>query len=462
MAIESDVLVIGGGFAGRMAAIAAARTGADVRLVTHKESTLSQASGLIDVLGYPLETTARPNAGAASESKSDPEQTSPIVDPFEAIADAPAGHPYERVGVEAVRDGLALFDEHVAYCGTHTDANALVPVQGGRIKPTARYPPSVRHGLASDDRRALLVGFEGLAGLDAPLAAARLERTGVPFDVRGVTVPFPATLRADAKVTRIAQLLDRNAPVTADGELVDSDPDAASDDRGAADARPIRDVLADRIAAEHDGEARIGLPAVLGETEPTAVRESLSGRLDAAIFEIPSGPPSLPGMRLAEQLEGALELAGVRVNAGNPVVDYEATDDGDRVVAVHVEHAGGREVPYTAEQFVLATGGLVGKGIDSDRTGVREPIFDCHVPHPKDRYDWFVADAFGEHPFARFGVDPDPELRPRTAAGGVQFENLRAAGSVLGGYDFAAENSGSGVSIATGYAAGQAAGTEGR
>ena len=35
-----------------------------------------------------------------------------------------------------------------------------------------------------------------------------------------------------------------------------------------------------------------------------------------------------------------------------------------------------------------------------------------------------------------------------------------AAGSLLGGYDFAAEKSGSGVSIATGYAAGRAAAEE--
>jgi anaerobic glycerol-3-phosphate dehydrogenase len=49
------------------------------------------------------------------------------------------------------------------------------------------------------------------------------------------------------------------------------------------------------------------------------------------------------------------------------------------------------------------------------------------------------------------------ELRPTTGDGTVEFENLRAAGSVLGGYDFAAEKSGSGVSIATGHAAGTAA-----
>ncbi len=45
MAIESEVLVIGGGLGGLTSALAAAREGADVRLVAYKQSTLRQASG---------------------------------------------------------------------------------------------------------------------------------------------------------------------------------------------------------------------------------------------------------------------------------------------------------------------------------------------------------------------------------------------------------------------------------
>jgi len=52
------------------------------------------------------------------------------------------------------------------------------------------------------------------------------------------------------------------------------------------------------------------------------------------------------------------------------------------------------------------------------------------------------------------------ELRPREASGDPAFDNLRAAGSVVGGYDLAAEKSGAGVSIATGYEAGRRAAAE--
>ena len=52
MAIDSEVLVIGGGLAGLTSALAAARAGADTRLVSYKQSTLRNASGLVDILGY--------------------------------------------------------------------------------------------------------------------------------------------------------------------------------------------------------------------------------------------------------------------------------------------------------------------------------------------------------------------------------------------------------------------------
>ena len=165
------------------------------------------------------------------------------------------------------------------------------------------------------------------------------------------------------------------------------------------------------------------------------------------------GPPSLPGLRLEDRLFGALDAAGASIETGNPVVDYEG--DGP-IQRVFVEKNGAR-IPYSADQYVLATGGLVGKGVESDREGVSEPVFDCHVPHPADRYDWFETGAFGDHEFAAFGVTTDDLLRPLRPDGAVEFENLRAAGSVLGGYDFAAEKSGSGVSLATGYAAGRGA-----
>ncbi|MUV89602.1 glycerol-3-phosphate dehydrogenase subunit GlpB [Halapricum sp. CBA1109] len=409
MAIDSELLVVGGGLAGLTTAVTAAREGVDVRLVSYKQSTLRNASGLVDVLGYT------------------PDGEGPLTDPFAAIPELPDDHPYRTVGVDGVRSAMDVFDEVTDYRGGHTDTNALLPTHGGTVKPTARYPPGAAAGVASDDRDVLLVGLQSMTDFDAPHVAAHLEAAGVPFDVSGVTIQFPGDLQADAKVTRYAKLLETD-PATRDG-------------------------FVERIEANRSGQQRIGLPAVLGDDDHDRVRTHLESELGAAVFEVPSGPPSLPGLRLEDALFSALDSAGGSFETGNPVVDYEGDDRIDHVL---VEKSG-TEVPYSADQYVLATGGLVGKGIDSDREGVYEPIFDCHVDHAEDRYEWFDGDVFGDHPFARYGVDTDDRLRVLDADGDPQFDNLRAAGGVLGGYDYAAEKSGSGVSIATGYHAATAA-----
>ncbi|WP_276250836.1 glycerol-3-phosphate dehydrogenase subunit GlpB [Haloarcula rara] len=424
MAINSDVLVIGGGLAGLTSALKAAREGADVRLVSYKQSSLRHASGLVDLLGYT------------------PDGEGPVTDPYAAMGDLHDAHPYQTVGVETVREAMDLFDDVTDYRGDHTDTNALVPTHGGTVKPTARYPTGAAAGLASDDRDVLLVGLESMVDFDAPHAAAHLEAAGVPFDVRGETIRFPGDLQADAKITRYAKLLDTNGEVAVRGRK-----------KGA------RDALAERVNTVREKEERVGFPAILGDDHTDAVRAALEEKIGADVFEVPMGPPSLPGLRLEDRLFEALDEAGASFETGNPVVDFDA--DGDRIETVYIEKNGAR-IPNSADQYVLATGGLVGKGIESDRESVHEPIFDCHIEHGEDRYEWFDGDAFGDHPFASFGVETDETLRPLTASDSVEFENLRAAGSVLGGYDFAAEKSGSGVSIATGYVAGENAAAEAR
>ena len=447
MAIESDVLVVGGGLAGVTSAIAAAREGADVRLVSHKTTTLRQASGLVDALGYvPPRTPPDEQADYISQERKDFREVrenrgayeGPLVTPFDGFDSLHEKHPYSLIGETALRDGLALFDDITGemYAGGHTEQNALVPTFGGSIKPTARYPRAASAGLASDERPMLVVGFRSLTDFDARMIADSIAAAGVSFDVEGVEVSFAEAFRDDSKVTRLAKALDHDEPV---------------------DGTSARAALAEAVEPCVGEADRVGFPAFLGDDATAEVRRALGDHLGVEVFEIPMGPPSLSGLRLEDRLYAALDDEGVRYETGNPVVDYRQTDEEtNRLDAVLIDRSG-REVPYGADAFVLATGGLVGKGIESDRTAVREPVFDCHVPQPKDRYDWFVDDAFGDQPYARFGVTPDERLRPLDGTGEPEFENLHAAGAVVGGADVAREKSASGVSLATGLVAGQAA-----
>jgi len=421
--VTSDVVVVGGGLEGCTAALAAAREGASVRLLSLDPDRFRRHDGLIDVLGY------------------DADGSGPVETPLERLPDLPPDHPYSRVGPDAVRDALALFDDATGerYYGGEDGSNALVPTCGGYLKPTGRYPAGLAAGVASRRRPMLLVGFDGMTAFDAGLAGERLDGT-LPYGVRDVTVGFPTAVSHPPSVG-YADALDGNEVV--DGEAV-------------------RDSLADTVGQHLDVEPRVGLPAVLGRTDHAEIRAELQSELDARIFEIPVGQPSLPGLRLGSLLHEALSEAGVGVVTG-AVREFDASDGRVRSVRVTGDSPspgeansgnGEGETSYDAAEFVLATGGLDSAGLAGDRGGVTEAVFGCHVGQPDSRSEWTAGEPLASQPFARLGVSVTDDLRPVSAAGDPEFENLRAAGGVLGGTDSVAGQSRDGVALATGYAAG--------
>jgi len=415
---DPDVLVVGGGLGAYAAALAAARHDPDasVHLVASPDSPFDRASGLIDVLGVA------------------PDGTQPLADPFATLGDLPDGHPYRRLGTDALRDGLALFDDATGgdYAGGHTDVNALVPTVLGALAPTARYPAAVAPGLASREASTLLVGFEGLPDFHAPTAADRLSAAGVPFDVEGVTTTAPVGADDESPAVAFASALDE-----------------------ASGTDSVRDAVADRVASLLDDETRVGLPAVLGVDRVAEVHAAIADAVDATVFEVPLGPPSVLGRRLEASLRSALDAAGVDRSLGT-VADYEAA--GGRLARVELS-ADGPGADRTAEPgaVVLATGGPADGGIVADRDAVREPTFDCHVLVPDADGPRARTEPFGDHPFARYGVDVDDATRPLDGDGAPVYENCFAAGSVVGGHDFVGEGSVGGVALATGVVAGREA-----
>jgi glycerol-3-phosphate dehydrogenase subunit B len=440
---DADLLVVGSGLGGCMAALAAAREAPEttVRLVASDGERFAHHSGTIDVLG------SLPSA---------PE--TPVGAPLDAIEELPPEHPYRRLGSDTLRAALAAFDETVpGYRGGHTEANALVVTHGGEVKPAARYPAGMAPGLASRNAPMALVGFEQVPDLDAELAADRLTER-LPYPVAHHTVEFPGDVRQYPSSVRLARALDDNEPPSDEhlaGTPEVETPEETDEDLAAVlaaagdedDDRPVRQTLAERIAEVIDVQPRIGVPAVLGLSEATTVRRALRERLHAEVFEIPTGPPSVLGRRLEARLQDALADAGVTVETGE-VTDVEA--DGGRIKRVTVDGQA-----QSVSSVVLATGGVAAGGLVPERSGVRERMFDCHVDCPDDRTEWTEERFLGDHAFARFGVAVDDELRPLDAAGETEYENLRAVGRLLGGVDYDTEQSGDGVAIVTGYAAGR-------
>jgi glycerol-3-phosphate dehydrogenase subunit B len=191
---------------------------------------------------------------------------------------------------------------------------------------------------------------------------------------------------------------------------------------------------------------------VLGIADPHAAWTALEHGLGHSVFEVPTLPPSVPGMRLHAILHEALRRAGGSLILNNVVVGAER--DGKRVRALRVR-VGLREERRGADWVVLATGGFAAGGLELDSSwAAREVALGLPVTGvPAAGEERFKPGYFDAHPIGRAGIAADRELRPVGADGERLLDNVLVAGATLAGAEPWKEKSGDGLSLATGHRA---------
>ena len=404
-----DVIVIGAGIAGWVAATFLAQAGRKVLLLAAGVGATHVSSGCVDVLGRVGEADVASPRAALSDW----------------IAQRPA-HPYALIGPARLEQALAYFQEQCLRAGWRyvggLDDNWRLPTALGTVRPTCLAPESMIAGDARQPGGMLLVGFRPLRDFYPQYAAANLAARGLA--ARGVYLDVPALRGRDQiAATELARVLDEPGP---------------------------RQQVLRVLKAAADGAERVGMPAVLGLRDQQLWRE-LSDALGRPLFEIPTLPPSVPGVRLYEAWRALFREAGGRAQIGFPVAGAETEDR--RVRAVFVASSV-RTVRYEARHFVLATGGLYGHGLLTDAAGdVVESIFHLPLRDVPARAEWLASQPSRPHPIYATGVPVDPELRPIDERGQVVFENLYAAGAILAGGDGPRAGVGDGVAIGSAYAA---------
>ncbi|HEX7098908.1 MAG TPA: anaerobic glycerol-3-phosphate dehydrogenase subunit GlpA [Acidimicrobiia bacterium] len=410
--VDRDVVVIGAGLAGLTAAWHAASAGGSTAVLTKGWGTLLWHTGTVDVLGYL------------------PGTDSPVDDPGRAvgrlIADHP-DHPYALVGLEAVEEAVSWLQRLATDAGYpllgSLDENFLLPTGLGAARPTCLAPFTMAAGDLRRPEPMLIVGIDGFGDLYPSLAADNIASRGI--EAEGVTVTVPAAKRRRFLTGQIlASMFDQEA---------------------------FRREVIEAIRATGRHAPRIGFPAVLGLQRPREVLDHLSRELDAEIFEIPTVPPSIPGLRLQTIMRRAIADLGGRVVDNAEVTRVEPA--GDRRLGVITE-APTRYQRHLATSVVLATGGLLGGGIRGASDGsLTEVVAGLPLDGPSSRQDWFDRRFVGdsEHPVFRAGVRVGPELVAGRNA------NLFVAGGLLAGADPVRELSLEGIALATGMVAGRAA-----
>jgi glycerol-3-phosphate dehydrogenase subunit B len=401
-----DVVVIGAGLAGLTAAVRLAEGGARVLVLAKGVGATHLSAGTIDVLGYAPERVENPGealAGLASERP---------------------GHPYALAGAEAVARAVEWFKACVdggslapyAYRGS-LDENLLLPTALGVPRPSAVVPETMAGGDLRGGDPVLVVGFRGFKDFHPALLADTLLRTGTP--ARAAQLDLVPEGRADVNSLGYARAFD--------------DPS-------------FRAEVTAQLVARLGADERVAFPAILGIADPHGVWTELERRLARPVFEIPTLPPSVPGMRLFAILREALRRAGGRVILNTVVTGAEQENGRVRALRTRV---GLRDERRGCDWVVLATGGFASGGLELDsRWTARETALGLPVdgvPAPGD--ERFRAQYFDDHPIARAGVAVDSELRP------AGYDNVLVAGATLAGAEPWREKSGDGISLTTGHRA---------
>ncbi len=406
--LHFDAIVIGAGTAGLVAGTRLAEQGARVCVLAKGVGSTHLSAATIDVLGYIPSRVDEPGRA------------------IEELIPSHRDHPYALLGRQAVEDAIQWLIDTVAagplpgyrYIGSLA-RNYRLPTAVGALRPSAVVPETMVAGDAAACRRACIVGTRALRDFYPTLCAANLREAGI--DARAVMIPLQFE-RADMNTLGIARHFD----------------EAAWRARFCAQLSPLLH------ADEH-----VGLPAVLGLRDPHGVWSDVEYRLGRRVFEIPSLPPSVPGMRLFEILRSALGAAGGRLMLGAEVAGCER--DGRRIIAVRT-HSGGREHWYAAPWFVLATGGFASGAIElSSDWETHERVLGLGLHGlPAAGAPRFVASYLGEQPLARVGVEVDSDMRAHDA------QNVLVAGAALPGAIPWREGSGEGIALASGYLAAEA------
>ena len=408
-----DVIVVGTGLAGLTAAVRLAEQGARVLVLAKGVGATHLSAGTIDVLGYQsLQRVERP------------------AEAIGALIDAQPGHPYAHVGATGVAAAVDWFKARIAggpfapyaYTGDLED-NMLLPTAVGAARPSAVVPETMSGGDLRRDAAICIVGFRALKDFHPALAADTLTRAGV--QARAVELDLVPERRADVNALGFARAFDGHA---------------------------FRAEVTAQLVARLRGEERVGFPAVLGIADPHGVWTELEHRLGHAVFEIPTLPPSVPGIRVYKTLHEALRRAGGRIILNTVVTGAE--HEGGRVSALRTR-VGLREERRGADWVVLATGGFASGGVELDsRWTARETALGLPMSGlPDPGAERFRPGYFDDHPLARAGVAVDAELRPVDSGGERQYENVLVAGATLAGAEPWREKSGDGLSLSTGYRA---------
>ncbi len=415
--VETDLAVIGSGLAGFAASTFALNRGIRTAQAGNT-GAIAYTTGYLDLLG---------------RVKS--EDLCPVTDPWQGLrelARSQPRHPLARVPETDIRAAFEEFTAFLGDCGilytAPGPANVTALTPAGTLKPTLCVPATMQAGVDGLVRKArcLVVDFTGLRGFSARQVVANLKDAWP--GLRAERVLFPDMERGEIYPEVMARALEVPAH---------------------------REALAERIRAVIADAKVVGLPAVLGMHNPDRVMAEMQRLIGLPIFEIPTMPPSVPGIRLREMFEQVFPRKGLTLIPQQKVDSLVFHGDGARLSLA--DNFG--PVTITAKAVILATGRFLSGGLHAGLDGINEPLLGLPVRQPSCREDWYHLQYMDKrgHEIHRAGIEVDDTFRPLAENGRPVSERLFAAGLILAHQDWIRGRCGAGVALASAYKAVEAA-----
>ena len=413
---ETELAVIGSGIAGFATSIFALNRKINTAQVGNT-GAVAYTTGYLDLLGS-LE-----GSGFAIDNP---------WDGIEQLKRSHPEHPLCQIPAEDIRQGFEQFTAFLGECGiaytTPQDSNITALTPAGTLKKTLCVPATMAAGPKAFAAKipCVIIDFKGLKGFSARQVVANLQDKWPALSAKRIT--FPGMDKGEIYPEVMARALE--VPAT-------------------------RQELA-TLLGQAAGDAKvIGLPALLGMHGPDMVRAELEQLTGLQIFEIPTMPPSVPGIRLREMFEQVFPQKGITLIPQQKVASLNFASDG-ALLSLSDNYG---PITIHSKAVILATGRFLSGGLEAHITGITESLLDLPVTQPAARTDWYrdgYTDPQG-HPIHKAGIEIDSSYRPLAKNGLPYNERLFAAGIILAHQDWIRGRSGAGIAIATAYKAVEAA-----
>ena len=406
--MRMDTVIMGGGLSGLTCGIALAKRGQRVTIVAGGQSTLMFNGGSMELLG---------NVDGKD-----------VTAPLEAISTLPQSHPYSKIGAERLADIADEAKQLLADAGIEMEGNANA--NHWRITPMGIAKPAwltLSENLRIDDlnslpaKRVALMCIRGFFDQPNGMLAQGLRNLG--FDVQSIefTTDDITSLRrspSEMRATSLAKHLVSNNALQRVADQINA------------------------LAADVD---LVILPSVLGQTDGNDFK-ALQGMCNKPLRLVATLPPAVAGMRMHTLLRHYFKMLGGNYLTGDNAIG--GSFEGDKLLNVTTAKLDG--MPLRANNFVLATGSFVSRGLAANYERVFEPIFDLDVDADADREQWTRFGVMEPQAYFRYGVATDSSLH--CLKQGKPITNLHAIGSILSGHDAIKMGDGTGVSLLTALA----------